>query len=286
MSKLIQRLLIFFIGLPLVLFIVYLPAYNHLALNIAIVIVCFISSLEAYNIMKATSEMQFKPLVVFLSTCISISSLICSLTGLDFLLTTFVFISAFLILLATEVFAANKSTLPSEQIFQDSNKKLTSSLFVLMYGGYLLTFLSRMSVLKNATPYLMVFLMMVFICDSFAWFFGICFGKNNRGFLKASPNKSLIGFFGGILGSVLSGILGYYLWPQVFTGSILKMVVLGIIVAISAIIGDLAESVLKRSAKIKDSGAIIPGRGGILDSIDSILMAVPFYYFIIITMFE
>ncbi|MBO5236023.1 MAG: CDP-archaeol synthase [Spirochaetaceae bacterium] len=286
MSKLIQRLLIFFIGLPLVLFIVYLPAYNHLALNIAIVIVCFISSLEAYNIMKSNSEMQSKFLVIFLSTCISISSLICSLTGIDYLLTTFVFICAFLILLTKEVFSANKSNLPSEQLFQDSNKKITSSLFVLVYGGYLLTFLSRMSVLKNSTPYLLVFLMMVFICDSFAWFFGICFGKNNRGFFKASPNKSLIGFFGGILGSILSGILGYYLWPEVFSGSIIKMIILGFIVAISAIIGDLAESVLKRSAKIKDSGAIIPGRGGILDSIDSILMAVPFYYFIIIAMFE
>lgn len=286
MSKLIQRLLIFFIGLPLVLFIVYLPAYNHLALNIAIVIVCFISSLEAYNIMKSNSEMQSKFLVIFLSTCISISSLICSLTGIDYLLTTFVFTCAFLILLTKEVFLANKSNLPSEQLFQDSNKKITSSLFVLVYGGYLLTFLSRMSVLKNSTPYLLVFLMMVFICDSFAWFFGIYFGKNNRGFFKASPNKSLIGFFGGILGSILSGILGYYLWPEVFSGSIIKMIILGFIVAISAIIGDLAESVLKRSAKIKDSGAIIPGRGGILDSIDSILMAVPFYYFIIIAMFE
>ena len=112
------------------------------------------------------------------------------------------------------------------------------------------------------------------------------FGKNNRGYIKASPNKSIAGFIGGIAGSILSGLLGIYIWPEIFIGSILKIIILGIIVAIAAIAGDLAESVFKRSAGWKDSGRVIPGRGGILDSIDSILMAAPVFYIFTILFFE
>ena len=89
-----------------------------------------------------------------------------------------------------------------------------------------------------------------------------------------------MGFIGGIFGSVASGILCAFIWPDVFSGSLWKMIVLGLFISVAAILGDLAESVFKRSAEEKDSGNIIPGRGGALDSIDSILMAAPLYYFI------
>ncbi|MBO5137428.1 MAG: phosphatidate cytidylyltransferase [Spirochaetaceae bacterium] len=286
MNKLTQRLLTFFIGLPLVIFIVYIPIYNHLPLNILIVIVAFISSLEAYNLIRRNSPMQPKVAVVCFSTTIALTSLICSLTGMDYTLVTFVFVAAFIVLMALEIFIPANKNETVEELFVDSNQKLCSSIFVLFYGGFLITFISRMTVLENSIPYLIVFLMMVFICDSLAWLFGMCFGKNNRGFVKASPNKSIVGFIGGIIGSVLSGILGWYIWRDVFTGSITKMIIAGIVVAIASILGDLVESVFKRSAGCKDSGNIIPGRGGILDSIDSILMTAPVYYLIIKLMFE
>ena len=59
------------------------------------------------------------------------------------------------------------------------------------------------------------------------------------------------------------------------------MVLLGLAIAFSAIVGDLAESVIKRATGAKDSGRLIPGRGGLLDSIDSIIMAAPVYYVLI-----
>ena len=125
---------------------------------------------------------------------------------------------------------------------------------------------------------------MVFFCDSFAWFFGVLFGKNNKGLIKASPNKSIAGFCGGIFGSVLSGVMCWYLWNDLFTGTSEKTVNiwvlagLGFVMSFCSILGDLVESVFKRSADCKDSGSIIPGRGGVLDSIDSIVFTAPVFF--------
>ena len=99
--------------------------------------------------------------------------------------------------------------------------------------------------------------------------------------VKASPNKSVMGFIGGFAGSIAAGVLGYILWPNIFHGSILKIIFMGICIAFSSIVGDLTESIFKRSAGVKDSGHVIPGRGGVLDSIDSILMSAPVFYLMI-----
>ena len=116
------------------------------------------------------------------------------------------------------------------------------------------------------------------MCDSAAWFFGILFGNKTRGYFKASPNKSLTGFVGGIAGSIASGLLFTYIFKDIFCVEIYKIVITGFFTALAAIIGDLIESVFKRNLQVKDSGTIIPGRGGILDSIDSIIIAAPVFY--------
>jgi phosphatidate cytidylyltransferase len=135
-----------------------------------------------------------------------------------------------------------------------------------------------MTIWDNATIFIAVFFVMVFFCDSFAWFFGMIFGRGNRGLFAASPNKSAAGFAGGIIFSIAAGIAAWFLFPHVFYGHPVKAAVLGFVTAGASILGDLAESVFKRSARCKDSGNIIPGRGGMLDSIDSILMSIPVYY--------
>ena len=278
MNKIIRRLLTFFIGIPLVVLIVYFNPYNHLVLHCAITVFSCISSAEIYNLLNKNIPMQKKWVVVGLSTLIPISTYVCILFNLDFVISTLVFLASFMILLIMEIFAPNPQN--QDTPFADSNKKVVGSLFVLLYGGFLLSFLSRMTIFPHSREYIITFLILVFMCDSAAWFFGVLFGKGNRGFVKASPNKSIVGFIGGIIGSIVSGIFCTLIWPDIFTGSLWRMVVLGVCVAIAAILGDLAESVFKRSAGEKDSGNIIPGRGGALDSIDSVLMAAPLFYFI------
>ncbi|MBP3416218.1 MAG: CDP-archaeol synthase [Spirochaetaceae bacterium] len=283
MNKITRRLLTFFIGVPLVLFIVCFTPLNHILLHLCIVVFAGISSSEIYNLMKKNMPMQSKGLVVGFATLIPVSAYGCIFFNLDFDISTLVFIAGFLTLLVVEIFKPRSEN--PEEPFKDSNNKLAGSLFVLLYGGYLLSYLSRMTVLPHSTEFIILFLLMVFLCDSAAWFFGVLFGKGNRGLVKASPNKSIVGFFGGIVGSIVSGILCTFVWPEIFSEPLWKMVVLGFVMALAAILGDLAESVFKRSAKEKDSGNIIPGRGGALDSVDSVLMSAPLFYFIVTMLF-
>ncbi len=283
MSKLVHRLLTFFIGVPLVVLVVCFTPLHHILLHLTISAFAFVASLETYNLLGKSMPMQSRPLVVSLATLIPVSVFLCALLEVDFVVSTLVFIGGFMVLLVTEVFWPN----PRDEVepFADSNRKLAGSLFVLLYGGYLLSFLSRMTVLPHSTEFIVLFLVMVFLCDSSAWLLGMLLGNGNRGLVRASPNKSVAGFIGGLAGAVASGLVCAMIWPEVFDGPLWRMVVLSVVVAIAANLGDLAESVLKRSAREKDSGRTIPGRGGALDSIDSILMAAPLFYFIAIMLF-
>lgn len=122
--------------------------------------------------------------------------------------------------------------------------------------------------------------------DSGAWLLGVLFGKNNRGVVKVSMNKSAMGFFGGVLGTFLFMGIARYVIPELNSMPIYIYIILSAILALVTITGDLVESAIKRSAKIKDSGTAIMGRGGLLDSIDSLLLVAPIFYYIIKTYAE
>lgn len=110
--------------------------------------------------------------------------------------------------------------------------------------------------------------------DSFAYIFGVWLGRHKI-FPKVSPKKSWEGLAGGLIFAlVVSWILG-------LLSSILSLnnwVIIATIIVAAGTIGDFFESALKREAGVKDSGTIMPGHGGILDRIDSILFSVPFLY--------
>lgn len=110
--------------------------------------------------------------------------------------------------------------------------------------------------------------------DTFAFFVGTKFGKHKL-CPAISPGKSREGFVGGIVGTAicLAG-LGY-----LFALSLVHMIILGILVALIATLGDLVESSFKRWTGIKDSGQILPGHGGVLDRFDSLLFTVPLVYY-------
>ncbi len=105
-------------------------------------------------------------------------------------------------------------------------------------------------------------------CDVFAYFVGSLWGK--RSFCSnVSPKKSVEGFVGGLLGSLLvASLIAFALGLPPF-----PILVVGIICGTFGQMGDLVESMLKREAEVKDSGAIIPGHGGFLDRFDSLLMS-------------
>ena len=111
--------------------------------------------------------------------------------------------------------------------------------------------------------------------DTFAYFFGIAFGKHK--FCSVSPKKSMEGAVAGfIFAFAVTGGIAYH---GLHTG-LAPALLLGLTVAIFAPVGDLIESILKRSFGIKDSGNFFPGHGGVLDRFDSLLFAVPAVYYV------
>lgn len=271
MSKVIQRLLTFFIGVPLVLAMVLFDYKNHLLLNLVICLFGILGTNELYTMLSKQSKMFPKWLLISFVFIIHLSAYLFNLIGIDMILNIWVMIFEIIILLAIESLTA--------KTFEESAKKLAYGAFTLFYTGFMVTLISYITFIpENATLFLVLFFMITFFTDSFAWFFGILFGKNNRGFIAASPNKSIVGFVGGILTTLISALVLKYFFPTVFFGPYWKMAIVSIGTSFGAIVGDLAESVIKRSCAIKDSGSLIPGRGGILDSIDSLLIAGPIYY--------
>ena len=124
-------------------------------------------------------------------------------------------------------------------------------------------------------PYVVIsILSIIWINDSFAFLVGKNFGKNKL-FPSVSPKKTIEGFLGGLVFSLLAGL---FISKFNTDFSMLNWLIISVIVSVIGTIGDLVESKFKRQAKIKDSGNIMPGHGGILDRLDSLLFAAPFVY--------
>ena len=124
-------------------------------------------------------------------------------------------------------------------------------------------------------PYLMIsILSIIWVNDSFAFLVGKNIGKNKL-FVSVSPNKTIEGFLGGLVFALLASL---FISKYNTSFSMLNWLVIGFIVSVFGTLGDLIESKFKRQANIKDSGNLMPGHGGILDRLDSLLFVAPFVY--------
>lgn len=119
------------------------------------------------------------------------------------------------------------------------------------------------------------------INDIFAYIVGITMGRH-RLFERISPKKSWEGFFGGLLFATAAAVAVGAMLGE----SLLLWAGVGVVVVVAAVLGDLVESMFKRSVGVKDSGALIPGHGGMLDRFDALLFAAPFvlFYLTIVTL--
>nr|WP_279625948.1 phosphatidate cytidylyltransferase [Malonomonas rubra] len=145
----------------------------------------------------------------------------------------------------------------------------------LVYLPFLLGQLVLLRPLQDGRGWIFLALLVVMACDTFAYFVGSKIGKRKL-YPAVSPNKSIEGGIGGLVGSVLAVfIAGATFLPQI---GWIDGLLIGLLLGCVGQLGDLFESLLKRACNVKDSGTIIPGHGGILDRLDSLLFAFPIVY--------
>lgn len=139
----------------------------------------------------------------------------------------------------------------------------------LIYCGVLLGFLVWLR-----SDVVLTLLGVVWVGDSLAYFGGRALGRHKLA-PEISPNKTVEGSIAGLIGSVAAGIaLGTWLLGL----SAAFMAAVSLVAGIAGQVGDLAESALKRSAGVKDSSTLLPGHGGMLDRLDSLMFAAPVFY--------
>ena len=168
------------------------------------------------------------------------------------------------------------------QLFRKDHSKVLNEISITIFGsiylGYLLSFILKIKDLPNGNYYLISLLIITWANDIGAYLIGTKLGKNKI-FPKISPKKTIEGSIGGVIFSI-AGTFALKNWLNLTFNELLS---LGLIIAIIAQLGDLFESVLKRGSGIKDSGTLIPGQGGILDCLDSLIFTAPvFYYYIVL----
>lgn len=159
---------------------------------------------------------------------------------------------------------------------QSVSRDLAISLFGIFYIALLLAHVILLRALPAGQDWVFLVLLVVMASDTLAYFVGMNFGKH-RLYEAVSPKKSVEGSLGGLAGGVLGAALGKaWFFPEL---SVLDILFIGLGVGAFSQLGDLVESLLKRSFGVKDSGALIPGHGGLLDRLDSLLFAFPLTYY-------
>ncbi len=151
---------------------------------------------------------------------------------------------------------------------------ISTTLFGILYVSWLFSFLIKVRYLQGGVGLFAAVLLITKLGDIGAYLIGTRFGKIPL-IPRISPKKSVEGSVGGLLFSVSGALVSRPLlnlpYPQV--------IFIGLVLGILGQLGDLSESLFKRDCEVKDSGVILPGLGGVLDSIDSLLFSAPVFYF-------
>lgn len=150
--------------------------------------------------------------------------------------------------------------------------------FGAFYIGGLFSFLIKIrEVGFGGWAFVILVFLLTWVNDTAAYFIGSAFGRH-RLCPKLSPKKSVEGFLGGVIFTLVTAMIFGY----IFSGNLhIMWGLLGILAAIAGAMGDLLESAFKRLSKTKDSGDLIPGHGGILDRLDSLLLVAPLVYYFV-----
>jgi phosphatidate cytidylyltransferase len=173
---------------------------------------------------------------------------------------------------------------------KDYLAKVACTLLGVLYIPFTLSLLIavRFPAGDRASGQLRIFLLFAIIWggDAVAYFIGRTIGHTPL-WPRISPKKTVEGALGGLVGSVLAALVVRFVFlPVVPTVGIGPVVLIAVLVALAGQIGDLAESALKRGVQVKDSGTLLPGHGGMLDRLDSLLFGAPMLWVLVVQLYR
>lgn len=268
----LSRIMVAIVGIPLLIYILY---NGGLPLLIFTDIIIGIAAYEFYNMAEMGGKKPYKlagiigaiavPNILFLSelNVIEIDNM-----GILALIT---------ILLIGYRVLQNK--------VENSSSDIGVTVLGILYVSVLFSHVILISFLPNGGKWLLTAQIMVWVCDSFAYFTGLTIGRKifDRGFSSISPKKSIEGALGGIFFTVVSLYFLEKYFKLIDNGNLglFNIILIGIFISLVAQIGDLGESMFKREFKVKDSGTILRGHGGVLDRFDSMLFVAPVAYYLL-----
>jgi phosphatidate cytidylyltransferase len=158
---------------------------------------------------------------------------------------------------------------------------ISTTLFGLMYVPWLLNFIQKINFFGRGVDghfYVLYFIVVTKLSDCGAYAVGSLIGKHKM-IPRISPGKTWEGFYGAVVVSTAASVIFFKVGQaHLFGMTLTHAIILGVVLSISAVVGDLIESLFKREAGLKDSGQMFPGIGGILDLLDSLLFNAPLMY--------
>jgi phosphatidate cytidylyltransferase len=169
------------------------------------------------------------------------------------------------------------------EMLPEAATRVFGVLYVAVLGGYIIA----IRVIENPIPQLApklltLFFIVVFAGDTGAYYTGRTFGRNKLA-PRISPGKTVEGLIGGLAGNIVAALIAHFTFFHEL--EIVHAIPLALVMGTLGVTGDLCESMLKRGARAKDAGHLIPGHGGLLDRLDSMLFNAPLlYYFYLIFM--
>ena len=169
-------------------------------------------------------------------------------------------------------------------VLDNKRVKFTDVCFSGFMVFYSVAFLMHLSFIRNldgGVALLFMALIGAYITDTGAYFTGMAIGRHKL-IPAVSPNKTVEGAVGGVLGSVIGFMVyGFIMVKMGYSVNFLLLGVLSVVSALVAQFGDLAASAMKRSLEVKDFGNLIPGHGGMVDRVDSLMFVAPVVYYFI-----
>ena len=153
-----------------------------------------------------------------------------------------------------------------------------------LYSSYAFRSLLSVRHLQSGVFFVLIILLAIWSTDTGAFFVGRAFGGRKL-MPEVSPKKTVSGALGGLILAVIVTMVAGSLFVHFSPSRLWRYALLGLVVSIAGQLGDLIESALKRHYAVKDSGWILPGHGGVLDRFDSLLLAAPIAYHLILWMF-